>query len=89
MAIKVTKKNLNNFLYKKKSGILYEYRKDNKKCDCHEFNDQKGWVFNEYKEKSKFLRKKGYGKWEYIDGYGYEGFLLRECKKMVIDFLNK
>tara|TARA_R110000803_G_scaffold155992_2_gene220554 strand:+ start:396 stop:665 length:270 start_codon:yes stop_codon:yes gene_type:complete len=89
MEKKVSKKNLNNFLYKKTTGFNYEYRKDNKRCDCSEFNNQKGWVFNEYLKIKKGSYARKYGKWDYKGGYGHEGFLLRECKKMVIDFLNK
>ena len=86
MIIKTTK-DLAKKLTEKIGGRHYIYEIGNMRYEICEFNDGKGWCLNEYKAiKPSPNFPKG---WKYIDAYGYDGLLLRECKDMILGYWNR
>lgn len=65
-------KDLRSKLISKKAGFEYIYCINDRRFEICEFNNQKGWCLNEY------IRG------QLVNSYGYEGFLLRECKDMIL-----
>ena len=74
-----TFKDLSKKLVSKIAGHRYVYVINNTRFEICEFNNGKGWCLNEYRVSTD----------EYIDGYGYEGFLLRDCKTMIMSQWNE
>jgi len=72
-----TFKDLRSKLVSKKAGSEYVYRINNTRYEICEFNCNKGWCLNEYREHER------YGE-ELVDSYGYEGLLLKDCKEMIL-----
>jgi len=70
-----TFKDLSKKLVSKIPGHRYVYVINNTRFEiiC-EFNNCKRWCLNAYRVSTD----------EYINGYGYEGFLLRDCKTMIL-----
>jgi len=74
-----TFKDLAKKLVSKQAGFEYVYVINNTRFEICEFNDQKGWCLNEYRVDTD----------EYIDAYGHDGLLLRDCKTMILSQWNE
>jgi len=78
---KYTSRDLAKKLVLKDPGYKYVYKINNSRFEICEFNDCKGWCLNEYTLSCL-------GNMELVSAYGYEGFLLRECKEMILNQWN-
>lgn len=67
-----TIKDLRKKLTDKKGGCYYNYKIGDYTFNISEFNNNRGWCLNTYKNE------------EIIDSYGYNGLTLRECKEMIL-----
>ena len=74
-----TFRDLSKKLVSKIAGHGYVYVINDTRFEICEFDNGKGWCLNEYRVSTD----------EYIDGYGYEGFLLRDCKTMIMSQWNE
>jgi hypothetical protein len=73
-----TLKDLAKALTSKESGYNYTYTINGTIHSIDEFNDCKGWCYNQYSVNGSLL-----------DSYGYNGLTLKECKLMILASWNE
>lgn len=71
-----TIKDLRKKLTQKKGGSYYIYKIAEYTFRINEFNNNRGWCLNTYKNQNL------------IDSYGHNGLTLKECKQMILTAWN-